>query len=206
MNPRDWSPDSLVEPSRGPGEGNGRPERLDPERVEERLEESYEEGRRDGYRKGIEEGRSQAIEEERERVGSALEALESVLEELEREKPRWFRAPEKNLYAVATAVARRVVERELRQDQDAVRDLVRRAAAQFPMAEPVTIRLNPHDLSVLTAAADEDELPVAGGREVRWVPDPGIGRGGCVVEGSERLVDGRVDKALERIYREMTDE
>jgi flagellar biosynthesis/type III secretory pathway protein FliH len=28
-----------------------------------------------------------------------------------------------------------------------------------------------------------------------------VERGGCVIEGRDRIVDGRVDTALERIYR-----
>jgi flagellar biosynthesis/type III secretory pathway protein FliH len=36
-----------------------------------------------------------------------------------------------------------------------------------------------------------------------WVPDARIARGGCVVEGRERIVDGRVDSALERVYRRL---
>ena len=43
------------------------------------------------------------------------------------------------------------------------------------------------------------------GREVRWIPDASIGRGGCVVEGPERIVDGRLESALERVYRRITD-
>ena len=33
------------------------------------------------------------------------------------------------------------------------------------------------------------------------IPDETVSRGGCVVEGPERIVDGRVEGALERIYR-----
>jgi flagellar biosynthesis/type III secretory pathway protein FliH len=49
------------------------------------------------------------------------------------------------------------------------------------------------------ANAGED-TPIAG-RSVRWISDPEIRPGGCLVESRERLVDGRVDTALERIYR-----
>jgi flagellar biosynthesis/type III secretory pathway protein FliH len=33
------------------------------------------------------------------------------------------------------------------------------------------------------------------------VADPAVGRGGCLVEGRERILDGRLDVALERAYR-----
>jgi flagellar biosynthesis/type III secretory pathway protein FliH len=34
--------------------------------------------------------------------------------------------------------------------------------------------------------------------------DSRIQPGGCVVEGRERIIDGRVDTALERLYRQLS--
>jgi flagellar biosynthesis/type III secretory pathway protein FliH len=34
--------------------------------------------------------------------------------------------------------------------------------------------------------------------------DPAISAGGCLIEGHERIVDGRVDAALERLYRRLS--
>jgi flagellar biosynthesis/type III secretory pathway protein FliH len=42
---------------------------------------------------------------------------------------------------------------------------------------------------------------VVGRRELRWTPDARVARGGVLAEGRERIVDGRVDSALERMYR-----
>ena len=116
-----------------------------------------------------------------------------------------MRDAETSLYALAVAIARQVIGRELASDADAVRTLVTRAVAEFSVDEPLTIRLNPVDLSLISAHSLEDraEDALAAGHTVRWRPDPKIEQGGCVVEGPERLVDGRVDKALLRIYHEL---
>ena len=45
---------------------------------------------------------------------------------------------------------------------------------------------------------------ITGDREARWLPDASIAPGGCVVEGRERIIDGRIDTALERVYRRLT--
>jgi flagellar biosynthesis/type III secretory pathway protein FliH len=42
---------------------------------------------------------------------------------------------------------------------------------------------------------------VPGTREVRISSDPNVMRGGALIEGRERIVDGRVDTALERVFR-----
>lgn len=36
-----------------------------------------------------------------------------------------------------------------------------------------------------------------------WVADARVSRGGCMVEGRERIVDGRIETALERVYRRL---
>ncbi len=41
-------------------------------------------------------------------------------------------------------------------------------------------------------------------RPLRWMADERVERGGCLIEGRERIVDGRVDMALERIYRALS--
>jgi flagellar biosynthesis/type III secretory pathway protein FliH len=106
--------------------------------------------------------------------------------------------------------------------------LVEHALAEFPVDQPLTIRVNPADLAALKAAAGAAAGAASGGgpsgpasggvalssaapdaarlfgeRTVRWLPDARLAAGGCLVEGRERIVDGRVDTALERVYRRL---
>ena len=82
---------------------------------------------------------------------------------------------------------------------------MRRALTEFPIDQSVRIRVNPLDLSLLTVGTDaqDDTAPITGARDASWLADPRIARGGCLVEGRDRIVDGRVDTALERAYRRM---
>jgi flagellar biosynthesis/type III secretory pathway protein FliH len=38
---------------------------------------------------------------------------------------------------------------------------------------------------------------------VSWVADVNVSRGGVLVEGMDRIIDGRIDTALDRAYRRM---
>jgi flagellar assembly protein FliH len=111
---------------------------------------------------------------------------------------------EENVAALATTVARQILAREVVVSRELITDLVRRALTEFPIDQPVRIRVHPVDLSLLTAASTGDAGTITGNREASWLADPRISRGGCLVEGRERIVDGRVDTALERVYRRMT--
>ena len=86
-------------------------------------------------------------------------------------------------------------------------ELVRSALQEFPIDQPMRIRVNPTDLSAISRATSDGRDPLqilTRDRDARWLPDASIAPGGCIVEGRERIVDGRVDIALERIYRRLT--
>jgi len=151
----------------------------------------------EAYEAGVAQGRAEAEEAMRVAFGSALEALWLAAEEIRASEQRWLASLEDNVAALAAGAARHVIAREVRADDALVRELAQRAAAEYPQDHPLAIRLNPTDVATVKEALAET------GRtgDTRWIPDARVERGGCVVEGRERIVDGRVDSALERIYR-----
>ena len=165
-------------------------------------EEGYAEGHAAGHAEGWHEGESA----EAARLGEAKMAVEQALAEITAATRPWIDAAEENVAALAVAVARQILDRELRGSTAAFAELVRRALAEFPVDERVRIRLHPADLAAISAlpGPGDDSFSVTGGREAAWVADPTVGPGGCLVEGRTRIIDGRVDLALERVYRSLT--
>lgn len=185
------------------------PEALAAEAVARALAGAAEERDRmvaEAYAQGFEEGRAEGEAAEGARLAGAVRAAEAALDELREGEVRWTGTIEENVCALAVAVARRILERELGDDGEGVAELVRAALSEFPVDQPVRIRVHPADLAVITSLRDGEGKPVspAGTREAHWMADPQVGRGGCLVEGRERIVDGRVDAALERVYRRLT--
>ncbi len=160
------------------------------------------------YLRGMSEGRDQGERAERARLRGAMLATESALDDLRAGEARWLHNIEENIAAIAIGVAQHVVQREVATSSEIVRTIVTRAVEEFGLDQPLIIRVNPGDHESLQAAArdgDDDAMTAAmRPREVRWVADARLEPGGCVVEGRERIVDGRVDTGLERLYRRMT--
>lgn len=163
----------------------------------------YERGHEAGYEEGRAAGLAEGQQREREALVPLRATLEAMTAEIDARQDEWLNNLEENLAALAVSIARQLMGRELREDHDAVADLVRRAVAKFPVGQDVTIRLNPEDLTTLTAAPAE---AVAVPNEARWIADPMIEPGGCVVEGPDSVIDGRIDRALERVFRTLTGE
>lgn len=138
------------------------------------------------------------------KLSGAITALHTAAALVMEGEARYLGALEDNLATLAVCVARQIIAREVRTTPDITIDLIRRAVSEFPIDEALRIRLNPLDLSALAVARNGDAVKVAPGREIAWVPDTRVQPGGCVIEGRERILDGRVDTALERAYRRLT--
>jgi flagellar assembly protein FliH len=170
----------------------------------EALKES-EQALGDAYARGYEEGQLAGEIAERMRLASPIRAAEELLKTLRERESRWTELAEENICALAIAMARQLVERAVEEDTTITRDFVSRALTEFPIDQPVTIRVNPSDLAAITASAVAEGGSLNGGRkDAQWIPDPRVVPGGCLIEGRDRIIDGRIDTALERLYRRLT--
>ena len=151
---------------------------------------AYSRGRADGERAA-----RAGVDEE---IASAMALLAEALNTVQLHESRWVSNAEENIAALAVMVARHIVQREVNADPSFVRDMVQSAMTQYPLDQEITIRINPEDLTACRVSIDN-----AGRREIRWISDVSILRGGCLMEGRERIIDGRVDTALERAYRSL---
>lgn len=158
----------------------------------------------EGYTAGFADGQKKGAESAQVQVKQSLALIEKLLEQIQGAASLAPSILEENVSALAVIVARQIVSREVSASPEIVADLVRRALTEFPVEQAVRIRVNPLDLSMLTVpGASDDKQPITGTREASWMADPRIARGGCLIEGRDRIVDGRIDAALERLYHRM---
>lgn len=151
------------------------------------------------YARGIADGESaaynKASEEADEKIVSLIAALHDALESVRLHEARWISNAQENVAALAVGIARHIVQHEVTADAATIQQLVQRAVGLFPLEQTLEIRLHPDDHSVCAS------LDGGGVHKLRFTSDQSIQRGGCLVEGRERIIDGRVDTALERLYR-----
>jgi flagellar biosynthesis/type III secretory pathway protein FliH len=152
----------------------------------------------DAYARGRADGERAARATLDDTVASAMSALHEAVQSVRLHEARWLTNVEENIAALAVMVASHVVQREVVVDPSFLNALVTNAIAQYPQDQEISIRLCPEDLAACRAVIAEQ---YDGSRNLRWMADPAIARGGCLTEGRERIIDGRVDVALERAYR-----
>ena len=160
----------------------------------------------EGYARGLADGERKARAASQAQVSSAVAVVDQITSQIREVASLAPAILEENVAALAVIVARQIVAREVAMDRELVGDLVRRALTEFPVDQSVRIRVNPLDLALLSLNPDGgDTAPITNNRDASWLADPRVARGGCLVEGRDRIVDGRVDTALERAYRRMAD-
>ena len=156
----------------------------------------------EGYARGLADGEAKARAAAQAAVNEVVASVRTLAAELSEAGSMAPALLEENVAALAIVVARQIIGKEVSVEKDFVANLVRRALTEFPIDQGVRIRVNPLDLSLLTGNGAE-QGSVTGNRDATWVADPRVARGGCLIEGRDRIVDGRVDTALERAYRRM---
>ncbi len=193
MELEELTPPAFTEESDGDEGG------LNPSGIEAELQQAREEG----WLAGIEEGRRV----ESERLGRAVESVRGLVSGIESAAAAREQEARARIVVLATAIATHLLEREVRASPDVISDLTRRAIAEFPVRDVLKVHLNPSDLALLSGGGDPDSgrAHLTTGQQVRWVPDPGIGSGGCLVEGADRIVDARISSTVERICKVLID-
>ena len=151
------------------------------------------------FDRGFADGLDQGVAQTYEKIAPALAALSGLLESLELARAELTRDFERNLYALALAVARHLIQREVTLDPTIVRDLVRQAVDLVPHDVTVEVRLNPDDLAAL---GDRLNHMGTGGRSIhtQWMADSALDRGSFLLETPLRVVDGRTDDVLRALY------
>lgn len=157
-------------------------------------------GREDARRAAVAE---LGVELERQ-LGTLLPALRQAVERIEQSRQEFLSQWERATVRLATAIAARVIRRELIRQPDIPLALIREALELAAGSTSVRLCLNPADHAALAHQAQRliSEMSQMGGAEI--VADPSITAGGCRVETRHGAIDQQIESQLARIEEELT--
>ncbi len=156
----------------------------------DRLAEAEERERRH-VEEAAREAREQALEEAAREHDEVLQAFRSATRELQERARAITEMGTEDLVELSTAIAEKVVRREIRSDDDYVLRLVRRCLRKILGPSVVRIRLHPDDRDRVADAAPTLTAETAGPHQLTFEGDRRVERGGCVVETPDFVVDAR---------------
>ena len=153
------------------------------------------------HKKGFEEGQAAG----RQSLAPQVEALQIQLarsiEELTGLRPRYRRQAEQDMVALALAVARRILHRELTMAPEALLGLVKAALDKMEAREVHQVRVSRSDAALVRQFFEQIGPP----QRVEVVADANLASGSVLIESSHGLLDASVDTQLAEIERGFAD-
>ncbi|MFP4356328.1 MAG: FliH/SctL family protein [Phycisphaerae bacterium] len=147
--------------------------------------------------------RSQAQAQQAE-CRSAIQALAEATARVESVRQEIIDHAEGQLLELALQIARKVVMQEIQDGRVRIEPIVREAMLRVPTRQEVTVHLNPDDHDQCQIAQQADQS--GGSQKMRFVCDPAVARGECVVETREGHVESRIDDHFRTIGEAMLGE
>lgn len=160
------------------------------------VEEIRKQAFQEGFAEGETAGREQAAAKFREAIESFGQAVHSLAEY----KPTLRHATQREVVALALAVAQRVLKREVTLDPAIVLGIVRTCLEEFNAAEVNRLEVSPGDYDVVTDYFQSHPV-----QNLEIVADPAVTPGGAVFETSQGTVDARIETQLEEIESGLAD-
>ncbi|MBI4584289.1 MAG: hypothetical protein HY717_09740 [Planctomycetes bacterium] len=160
---------------------------------EEGFRKGFEEGYRDGRDQGYREARDDETKRLQAETGGLVEAIRSLAASLSAQRGELLQAARRDLIRLAVEVARKIVQREIRNSSALVIDNVRRAIEMVFARNKIIIQLHPEDVPVIRKHASQ-VFEFLGSFEDFELQEAGeLSRGGCrILSGS-----GQVDLSLQ---------
>jgi len=150
-----------------------------------------------GVREGEAAGRNRAAAE----LQPVIERLSRTIHEIAGLRARMRREAESDLLRLATAIARRVLRREIAVDPDAMHGLVLGALEKLQSQEIARVRVHPAHAALVTACLRQ----MVAGSPVEVIPDPSRAPGAVIFETDRGNLDASVESQLREIERGLAD-
>lgn len=138
-----------------------------------------------------------------QQMQTLLPALERLIQEINDQKGQLLAEWERSSLRVLTAIAERIVRRELARDPQITVELVGESLRLAAGAADITVHVNPNDYEHLGTQIEHVAATLAQLAPSDIVADATVGPGGCRVTSRFGEIDQRIETQLRRIEEEL---
>jgi len=139
-----------------------------------------------------------------QQMQTVLPAMQQAIDSIIQTKQAWLLRWENTAIALATAIAERIVRRELSQQPEITVDLVREALQLATGNDGIKIHLNPQDYETLGEQVKHIAARLDSIAPAEIISDGQVRIGGCIVKTEFGEIDQQIESQLQRIETELT--
>lgn len=159
----------------------------------EEIEAIQRQAWEEGYEQGRREGLAAAERDAAERIRALDRMLAGMAQPLDELDDR----VEEELVALALAVARQLIRREVKADPGQIVGVIREGIRLLPVAEgDIRLELHPEDAALVRELLHLDEGET---RHWRLVEDPTLTRGGCRISNATSRIDATLERRINQV-------
>lgn len=174
---------------------------MPPEENLDAIEERIRLARQQGVQEGLRRAEADAQQRLDARVGEINAQLAASLTELAALRPMLRRQAEAQVVDLALHVARRILNRALAMDPDALTGLVSAAISRIDARELLEIRVSAIHHAAVKAAIDKMGIP----GQVQVIADPRLEPGAVIIDCGRGRLDASISTQLAEIERGFAD-
>ncbi|OAB35824.1 flagellar assembly protein FliH [Paenibacillus macquariensis subsp. defensor] len=157
----------------------------------------------EGYEQGYNEGRIKAEEELQIRIEEMMAEAQKILDQAYLVKDQIIQEAEPFLVELSTAIAEKVIDKQLTIESEYMIDLIRKNLSRKREQGIIILCVAPTQFAFVQAAREELSLAIDSQAELKILPDATVKDHGCVIRSSFGSVDARIDTQLAEIKKEL---
>ncbi len=151
----------------------------------------------EGLEKGKAEGQALVLKEQQH----ITDALNHLLKQCHHQRSHFDQEICEQLVAITISVAKQVIRRELNTEPEQIMAVIREAIACLPSStEKLVLKLHPDDAALVRDIYNLDDDP-----DKTWkiFDDPGLQRGGCIINSVTSVVNADLDNRIATIVSQL---
>jgi flagellar assembly protein FliH len=166
-----------------------------------RLGEVQERAYHEGYELGLIEGTEKAFQEAKVDLTGKMNALESVLRNIEEIKKTLLIDNEAEFIKLVFEVAKRIALRDIEGNREAVLEMIQNVVGEAQADEKIVVHLSTEDHYFLETLQDKSGQRIESLERVKFISEDNVKSGGCLIETEYGSVDATVEERVERVWQ-----
>ena len=171
------------------------------EKAKKQVTEIKANAKKEGYDTGFEDGFKNGKDSAKEEFSPFLKTTQKLIEELSEFRKEMYEKVEREMVELVINLTKKVIHFEFSKREDAVQDMIRLAVQSVLDRESMVIKIHPTDKEYAESFRPELLHMFSEIKNITFVANSGIARGGCVVETNFGVIDARIEKLEEQIDR-----
>ena len=153
------------------------------------------------YESGFHQGEKAGLAIAEKKIEASMRRYAEAILAVGKLRSQLYSQVEREVVKLAVEVAKKIVHREIRADQEIIQTLVKVALSHVAEKSAVTVHLHPLDYTYLLEHKAELSSGSEDGQDILLLADKSIDRGGCLIETSCGDIDARIEEEFREIER-----